>query len=102
VSSFAVSACAALVLTSMTTVDYQNDFHRTALPLMLTALGSAAVVSAPQTRYGLKLPLGETPTVPSADSEFARLSSGPEGCWEALCGTGRGFASAGKGFIGPA
>lgn len=44
VSSFAVSACAALVLTSMTTVDYQNDFHRTSLPLMLTAVGCVAVV----------------------------------------------------------
>lgn len=43
-SSFAVAVCATLVLTSMTTIDFNNEFHHTGFPLML--VGASCVSTA--------------------------------------------------------
>mmetsp|Transcript_48400 Transcript_48400/g.92603 ORF Transcript_48400/g.92603 Transcript_48400/m.92603 type:complete len:851 (-) Transcript_48400:670-3222(-) len=45
-SSFAVSVVGALVLTSTTTVDFNNDFHRTGYPLMLMGLSCISTQAA--------------------------------------------------------
>lgn len=43
-SSFAVAVCATLVLTSMTSIDFNNEFHHTGFPLML--VGASCISTA--------------------------------------------------------